>query len=337
MLIAVNLINLSQYNTERVQVSLNNLVREVLIVLIASTYAYALMSLPLLEFMDRQSYLNYAQNSEIILGISQARGILILIFNEPIWLLINIWLRSILDPENVVKTIIFMSSFLSSYSFIKLSNSKIRNILLMLILLLLPTILKNYITHLRQGLAIGLFMLGMLFSDWRRIAFVVVTPFVHSSFFFVILLTQMDRIILWFTNFETKIRIAIVFIIGVILSFNLQRIAALLGDRRAYQYDFTAASVSGLGWLFWFIVLIVMVSAGKRYLKQYSISAYCITFYLATYPFIEVTARIFESSILIVILDLLNLKGWRKYTFLFLILVNGSLQWYLRLQSNQAF
>ena len=330
-------INLSQHNTKRLQVSLYNLLREVLIVVIALTYAYILMSLPLFEFQDRGNYLVYAQSSEMILERNQARGILILIFNEPIWLLINIWLRNILDPENVIKTIIFMASFLSSYSFIKLSNSKIRNILLMVILLLLPIILKNYITHLRQGLAIGLFMLGMLFSDWRRIAFVIVTPFIHSSFFFVIFLTQIDRIISWFTTFKTKIRIAIVFSIGIILSLNLRRIAAFLGDRRADQYDFTTADVSGLGWLFWFIVLIVMVSAGKHYLKQYSISAYCITFYLATYPFIEVTSRIFESSILIVILDLLNLKGWRKYIFLFLIFVYGLLQWYLRLQSPQAF
>lgn len=333
----MRLINSSQHNNERVQVSLNNLVREVLIVVIAFTYAYILMNLPLFEFQDRQNYLVYAQSSDNVLRGNQARGILPLIFNEPIWLLINIWLRNILEPKNVMKTIIFMASFLSSYSFVKLSNSKTRNILLMVILLLLPVILKNYITHLRQGLAIGLFMFGMLFSDWRRIAFVVVTPFIHSSFFFIIFLTQIDKIILWFANFETKTRIATVFIIGIILSLNLGQIAAFLGDRRLHIYNFTARDISGLGWLFWFIVLIVMVSAGKRYLKQYSISAYCITFYLATYPFIEVTARIFESSILIVILDLLNLKGWRKYTFLFLILVNGSLQWYLRLQSNQAF
>ena len=181
MLIAMSLINLSEHNTERVQVSLNNLVREVLIVVIAFTYAYILMSLPLFEFIDRESYLNNAQYSDSILGINQAKGILTLIFNEPIWFLINTWLRSILDPENVIRTIIFTASFLSSYSFIKLSNSKIRNILLMVIFLLLPIILKNYITHLRQGLAIGLFMLGMLFSDWRRIAFVVVTPFIHIS------------------------------------------------------------------------------------------------------------------------------------------------------------
>ncbi|WP_225880352.1 hypothetical protein [Anabaenopsis elenkinii] len=331
------MINVSQDNTKRLQVSLSGLLREVLIVIIAFTYAYILMSLPLFEFKDRQNFLVYAQSSEIILERNQARGILPLIFNEPIWLLINIWLRNILEPENVMKTIIFMGSFLSSYSFIKLSNSKIRNIILMVILLLLPVILKNYITHLRQGLGIGLFMLGMLFSDWRRIALVGVTPFIHSSFFFVIFLTQIDRTISWFTTFKTKIRIAIVFTIGIILSLNLGRISAFLGDRRADQYDFTTADVSGLGWLFWFIVLIVMVSAGKRYLKQYSISAYCITFYLATYPFVEVTARIFESSILIVILDLLNLKGWRKYTFLFIIFVYGLLLWYRRLQSPQPF
>ncbi|PNK16495.1 EpsG family protein [Cylindrospermopsis raciborskii] len=257
-------INLSQHNTKRVQVSLYNLLREVLIVVIAVTYAYILMSLPLFEFQDRGNYLVHAQSSEITLGSNQAREILILIFNEPIWLLINVWLKNILvDPENVMKTIIFMASFLSSYSFIKLSNSKIRNILLMVILLLLPIILKNYITHLRQGLAIGLFMLGMLFSDWRRIAFVIVTPFIHSSFFFVIFLTQIDRIISWFTTFKTKIRIPIVFTIGIILSLNLRRIAAFLGDRRADQYDFTTADVSGLGWLFWLIVLIVIDISGN--------------------------------------------------------------------------
>jgi len=45
---------------------------------------------------------------------------------------------------------------------------------------------------------------------------------------------------------------------------------------------------------------------------------------------IEVTARIFESGLLLVLLAGLSLTGWRRLTYLSAVLAFGGLSWILR-------
>jgi hypothetical protein len=52
---------------------------------------------------------------------------------------------------------------------------------------------------------------------------------------------------------------------------------------------------------------------------------------LGTYWLIEVTARIFESGLPLVLLAGLSLSGWRRVVFLFAVLGSGSLMWLMRL------
>lgn len=328
-------IKLSQKAIRTDKVRSRSQVKAVVIVVFALIYASILTNLPLLDFHDRENYLQYASHSDVILARFQKRGIFSLVFNEPIWLLINIILKYFLVPEQVLRVIIFAGAFLTSFAFLRLSS---KNILIMIFLLLIPQTLKNNISHLRQGLSIGFFMSGMLFTGWFRIVLMGLTPFIHSSFFFVIALTQVDKIIQFFVNVSIRIKTLIIVCASIILSLNLGRITALVGDRRATEYDFaTSSSTSGLGWFFWLCILILMLSSGKIWLKRYSLSIYFVVFYLATYPFIEVTARIFESSMLLVFFACINLKKWRKYMFICAIVIYGLIQWYLRLNSSQAF
>ncbi len=326
--------DLSQEDLQPYKLQLNSQFRAVTVFVLSLAYATILANLPLLEFQDRENYLLYVTSSDVILEQYHSRGILSHIFNEPVWLLINIALRYIFEPEQVLRVIIFAGAFLTAYAFLKFSS---HNIVILILLLLIPQILKNHITHLRQGLGLGFFMFGMLFSDWRRIGFVGLAPFIHSSFFFVIALTQVDRIIQSFINFSTRIRTLIVVIISAIFIPNLQRILTLVGDRRATRYGFSSADISGLGWIFWFFILMLLLSSEKTYLKKYRFSIYAVAFYLTTYPFIEVTARIFESSMCLVFLACLNLKGWKIQVFLCAMTMYGLFQWYQRLNSPQIF
>ncbi len=58
------------------------------------------------------------------------------------------------DPDVVVRLIIFVSAFLTAW--LVLSNNT-KYIFPLLILLFLPNVIKNYLIHLRQGLAISIF------------------------------------------------------------------------------------------------------------------------------------------------------------------------------------
>jgi hypothetical protein len=120
------------------------------------------------------------------------------------------------------------------------------------------------------------------------------------------------------------------------LSTILLSVALSVGDRRAFAYTFTATSVSGLGFLFWLFILGLTMSSDKHYLRAHSFSLYAIAFYLITYFVVEFTARIFESSLPVVFLDLLDLKSSRKNLFLLVMIVYVSILWCLRFELPSA-
>jgi hypothetical protein len=244
-------------------------------------------------------------------------------------------LHNFLEPEAIVKAIIFWGAFLSSFSFLRLSP---RNFILLVIILLIPTVLKNYITHLRQGLAIGFFMFGLLFSGWYRVLFLGLTPFIHASFFFVLLFAPINKIIDKLKNFTVKVKLLIFSFLSVLICLNVKLIAIFFQDRRISVYEFQGtAEKSGLGWLFWFFILILMLLSGEKWLKQNLFSLYSLVFYLCSYFLVEFTGRIFESSILLVFISCLNLTNYRKIVFIMALCFYGTILWLQILNSDSIF
>ena len=136
------------------------------------------------SIIDRGNYLIYAENSLIIVGRYLDESILALFFNEPVWLMINIVLSSFLEPQNTLRTIIFVSSF--TVSFLLLRNN-LRYFWILLIILAFPNVIKNFIIHIRQGLAIAFFLIGWFSSSKStKYFFFILSPFVHTSFFIVV-------------------------------------------------------------------------------------------------------------------------------------------------------
>ena len=283
------------------------------------------------SIIDRGNYLIYAENSLIIVGRYLDESIFALFFNEPVWLMINIVLSSFLEPQNTLRTIIFVSSF--TVSFLLLRNN-LRYFWILLIILAFPNVIKNFIIHIRQGLAIAFFLIGWFSSSKStKYFFFILSPFVHASFFLVIALYFLTSM-LQKMKFAFDLRLIIYLIIGVVISFGLGFIASLLGMRQANEYEFTAASSSGLGFLFWLAILLTYMSNGKEYLRKNSFIFGMIIFYLATYFFVEVTARIFESVIVIVLLASLELKLKQKYIVFCIIVCFTILSYVLRLDQN---
>ena len=117
------------------------------------------------------------------------------------------------------------------------------------------------------------------------------------------------------------IKLVVYLIIALIVSFGLAFFASLLGMRQANIYEFRAADTTGLGFLFWFLILVIYLLNGKEFLRKYSFVIGMMIFYLVTYFFIEVTARVFESVIILVLLSSLELKNKYKVFVIFLFTV----------------
>ena len=101
----------------------------------------------------------------------------------------------------------------------------------------------NYIVHLRQGLAIAIFLAGW-YSDKRMIKWFLIglTPFIHASFFFVITIYFLAET-LKKIRFAADLRAGVFLIFALVISLSLGVISAKLGARQALEYHFTAARV----------------------------------------------------------------------------------------------
>lgn len=278
--------------------------------------------------LDRANYLEYVNSSEIILLRNLNSGYLSVLTNEPIWLLINIVLNHFFQDEISVRLIIFFASFTSSYLILK---EKSKSTFLILLILIFPSVIIKYVVHLRQGLAISFFLIGW-FSNIKikRYLFFFLTPFIHSSFFIVLFLFAVSRF-LKSLKLSTEIVLVSVIFLGLFSTFGINYFSNLLGARQANEYDFSYIAVSGLGFIFWFIILIIYLLQGGNFNKSNYLILACIVFYLTTYFLLDITSRVFESVIIIVLIAGKDLTSWRKIIFILAVFIFIVLSWVLNI------
>ena len=294
----------------------------------ALAYSLALCQIPDTSFMDFQNYLNYVEHSSLWLSLNLCNGLLVVFSNEPVWLLLNSVLAQVFDPQIVVRIIIFFSAF--SVAWLILRHHP-KHFVWLILFLFLPQIITNYLNNLRQGAAIAIFLWGWysVSRPWRWLL-LGIAPLVHASFFFILVL-------LWLTwalkaiRFDPLLRAMAFVAVGIIAGFGTGWLAQAVGARQAGVYDFQRPDVSGLGFLLWSIILVVFFTAKRIYLRKYAFETGVILFYLSTYWLFGITARIFESGLVLVLIAGLMLPGWRKQVFLAVVLGSGMLQWILRL------
>jgi hypothetical protein len=314
-------------------VSSNIKYTKLLVLPAALLYAFILITLiPIDAIIDRGNYLKYADYPELILLSNYESGLHVVLFNEPVFLLINLILSFFFIEENVVRTIIFFGSFTTSYLVLKYNY---RYFFVLLFFLLIPQVLKNYVIHLRQGLALSFFLIGYLSTSkdkFKNTFFIFLSPLIHSSFFLIIFLIYIVKF-LERVKFDFSLKIGLIILFGILSSLIMETAGRLIGARQASQYQFTSENTSGIGFLFWFFIFFIYKAQGKEFLKSSLLSISILIFYLTTYFFIPVTARIFESGIILILLSGLNLTGWRKYSFLGLIIFYAAFTYILNIAS----
>lgn len=300
-----------------------------LIAVISFAFAYYLSSLPIDAFVDRSNYLSFANYVEIIIESRISKGFFSFLFNEPFFALIILTLRNFLSPESTISAIIGFSTF--SVFFLVLSNVPKRYLFLAVLILLLPQVLKNHIIHLRQGLALSIFLWGW-FSNNRKykLLLFVLAALTHSSFLVVVSCLLLINIVQ-----KVKLLSSFKYLIYTVsgLGFGLfgLAIASALNARQSEGYEEFETSSSGLAFVFWLCILLLYLSQGRYYAKKHAAALFFIILYLTTYFFIPVTGRIFESCLIIILLASIDLKREKILIFYSLYLFYFIYLWYLRL------
>lgn len=304
---------------------------KILIFIISLCYALYLANLPVDAFKDRINYLNYSLTSEYIFYERLSRNWISLFSNEPLFLLINIFLSQFFSPESSVRILIGVPAFITAYAILRV-NPKF--LLLLLLLLFVPQIIKNHIVHLRQGVAISIFLIGWFTQKkYIKYFFLLLTPFIHSSFFLILLIVLSNEFLKNYTFFRRS-RILIYFFIAILISLSMGFISSVL-DARQQEYEFVAGETSGLGFLFWLLMLLLFLLEDKDFKRKAAISIGFLVLYLVSYFSLEVAARIFESGIVIVLLSGLYLNKIRIKVFFLLLFLYTFYTYFL--QSNSLY
>lgn len=267
--------------------------------------------------IDRENYWNYINNSKDLIVFYWNISPLVLVANEPLWLLINFLLSSLFTQANAVYLIIFFSSYLFARVVLKQNKGMFWFVILCL---LSPQLIKNYIIHLRQGLAVTVFIMAHFQNGKFKKQFqLLLTPFIHASFFLLIPLYYLSYFIANHKIFR-HFTLAIFVTIGFLIAFLTGIVATFMGSRQADEYLFNGSLQSGFGFVFWSLILLLISFQGKKFIYRNPFVLILLITYLTTYFNLEVTARIFESGLILVLLSYKELTNWRKQCFLIAIL-----------------
>lgn len=292
---------------DRVSTSYN-----ILILLLVFLYGLLMASFPMEGVVDRGSYLDYADYSIVVAGKYLNQGVLSFFTNEPLWLGINILLSQFFIPEETVRIVAGVPAFAVAYYVLRYNP---KYFIFLLFLLFLPQVIKNHVSHLRQGVAIAFFIAGWFSSkNALRIFLIGLTPFIHASFFFIVFLFGIN----WITTkmkFAIDLKTIVYVIVGLAIGVSASVVASSLGARQVYYGD--GAETSGLGFIFWTGILSLFFLEGKQFARRYAFVISILIFYLSTYFLFGATARVFESALILVMLTGLGLTKWRKQMFYF--------------------
>ncbi len=283
---------------------------------LAFLYAYVFISVPMEGIMDRDNYLEMARSSPLILARFIGQGVHSLFANEPVWLIVNSALALFFNDVVVVKIIIFFSSFAVAY--VLLSNNP-KHFIFLILILLFPQILKNFVVHLRQGFAIAVFMIAWYSIGKKRKFFLIaLTPFIHSSFFIIVAILVASWI-LKKIRAASDLKVSLFLLVSLLLSLSITQLASLIGARQAISTAVMEKDTSGIGFLFWLILVVIALFQGKRFIHKYTPAIGIVIFYLSSYFFTPVAGRVYESGVILVLLALIHTTGWRKLTVASLI------------------
>lgn len=283
-----------------------------------------------LEIKDRENYYAYSKHSWSIILNNADYGLFYLVFNEPVWLLINSLFAFLFGYEYSLAIIQGFSSFLVAYAIARRSSVQL---LLLLIVLFSPAVLSKFSIHLRQGLGIAIFFYGLIYGGLiRGVKYCALAALVHSSFFFIgaILMAAVFMNNVRFGRL-TGLIYSVIVVVLIMLGFNLA--IDFFPARQIERFVGAPLNVSSLGFIFWAFAFGLLIFSSPFEQKRNLFSLSLIALYLGLYFVSPISARVMESGLILIWLSLLGLTGKKKILSVLLLIFSFSVSYFMRLGS----
>ena len=260
---------------------------------------------------DRDGYLSYAINAKEIINNTLNYNLYLFLINEPLWLLTNIFISIIIDDQ-YVPLAVGLINYLICVNFVFKKVEK-KYIFAILILFFMPQIYKSFLVHLRQGLAVGLYISSFICKNkGYKYVLMFSAGLVHNSFIPISAVHILyDR---YSKFFSAKTIIFITLSLGSISAVFLFEILELLNFRQHDNYSGVVQNNSGIGFFFWSIIFSILLTNNSSRLKSTLIVIIPIGIYLLLYFVNPISARFLESYLILIVSSIYLLSKYKFYT-----------------------
>lgn len=290
------------------------------------------------HFSDFDTYVTtfeyYQQTGTTIFDFYDIRTIVESFTSEVLWNLLVINLTNITqDPAISLRILSFFILFVFGVLIFKTVGTSTPGLTIPLLFLLNPAVIDVAMSGIRNGLAWSLIVISYSNrSDKLRvgeIALIIVAMFIHSTSILVASL-------LYATRYASKIlsgKYLAVFglvagvAVGLAITVFNEVVIGAIGDRRIGSDYLTVGGTLAYASI-WAILLVLMSSSGREYVKENAFQFSVLAWYITTNFFLPGAYRIWACLFPIIVFSIFRLSLARRRFFLSLYFVYLLLQYY---------
>ena len=291
-----------------------------LIIIIFFVFLDFFLMIPVEKINDRLNYFEYIlYSSEIFFG-SISSPFPIILFEEPIFKLIMFSLSGLgISPDFTIRILVFIMLFTTFKILFKKTNISFFWILL---ILLTPVVMVNYVMTIRQGLATTIFLFGIFNikdKKFQTLIFILL-PLIHYSFYLVLFFYILSKL-KYLQNFNnSKLYLFVVGIFSVFLSISILKLVTILSQTKmAEDYEMINESTLGFGLLFWFVILLLFLSEGKIFILKNLFELSILIFYVSSVTIFNPFSRVLQTASILILISGFQLTNFRLLLFKILI------------------
>ncbi|MGE8600359.1 MAG: EpsG family protein [Acinetobacter calcoaceticus] len=284
-------------------------------------YIWLYTCLPSSWFRDRLNYEEMAKYSNELIALYQ--GYNTLIIHEPIFLFLNKFLIVFFDPEMVPHVFVFFITSMLCLFLIKISKNFTLFFLGLLAFVTVPFMFHLQLVVLRQALATVVFIWGVLNirSEKNFSIFILITPFLHASFFLILLIYFTYIFLKKYINNRLYLSLIAGLCIYILFKFSMVVASYLniyqLGYIGDYELDVSGRSL--LLYIFIYGIMVYMLSPIKDRLSDMTLVF--LTTYIFLYLVTPLIGRYMVTFFPFIILSLVRNNKIENYIILIVLII----------------
>ncbi len=267
---------------------------------------------------DDENYVEYGVRAEeSIEQISVSEPVFFLL-SEPGYKVLNYFISKTVGEYWYFPVFIFISFSLLSISIYRISD---RPLLSLFVFLLFMPIIKNWYIHLRQGLALSVFLFALSLSSRKRYLLFIFSSLIHTSFF-VSIGSYIYGYLTERLGVDRFTRVILFFFLAATFAWLLEDVLRAIGyvtARREYKDVGQLASFKV--YITYIVISVGFFMSSKKNFGMMTQFLYGLSLYITMGFSVPYSARVFENYLPLAALSITDSEYTKNYYFYVMTIV----------------